>query len=48
VFLDLAEREPDFAVLSREQDNFRAALGWALSQDTDSGPRLARALGGFW
>jgi non-specific serine/threonine protein kinase len=47
-FLDLAEREPDFAVLSSEQDNFRAALGWALSQDVDTGPRLARALGGFW
>ena len=47
-FLDLAEREPGFAVLSREQDNFRAALGWALSHDSDTGLRLARALGGFW
>jgi predicted ATPase/DNA-binding SARP family transcriptional activator len=47
-FLSLAEREQDLAVLSREQDNFRAALGWALSQDSDTGPRLARALGGFW
>ena len=47
-FLDLAERESDFAVLSGEQDNFRAALSWALSQDTGTGPRLARALGGFW
>lgn len=47
-FLDLAEREPGLAVLSREQDNFRAALGWALSHDGDTGPRLAHALGGFW
>jgi predicted ATPase/DNA-binding SARP family transcriptional activator len=47
-FLDLAEREPDLAVLSREQDNFRAALGWSLSHDGDTGSRLARALGGFW
>ena len=34
--------------LAREQDNFRAALGWALSEDSETGPRLARALGGFW
>jgi predicted ATPase/DNA-binding SARP family transcriptional activator len=47
-FLDLAEREQDFAVLSREQDNLRAALAWALSHEGDTGPRLARALGGFW
>ncbi len=47
-FLDLAEQEPEFAVLSREQDNFRAALGWSLSQNHDNGPRLARALGRFW
>ncbi len=47
-FLDLAEREPGLAVLSREQDNFRGALDWALSHDGDTGPRLARALGGFW
>jgi predicted ATPase/DNA-binding SARP family transcriptional activator len=47
-FLDLAEREPDFVVLSRELDNFRAALGWSLSHGSDIGPRLARALGGFW
>ncbi len=47
-FLDLAEREPGLAVLSREQDNLRAALDWSLSQDGDTGPRLARALGGFW
>ena len=47
-FLGLAEREPDLAVLSAEQENFRAALAWALSQDSDTGPRLARALSGFW
>ena len=47
-FLALAEREPDLAVLAREHDNFRAALSWALSQDSETGPRLARALGGFW
>jgi predicted ATPase len=47
-FLGLAEREPDLAVLSAEQENFRAALGWALSQDSDTGPRLARALSRFW
>jgi predicted ATPase/DNA-binding SARP family transcriptional activator len=47
-FLDLAEQEPGLAVLSREHDNFRAALGWALSHGSDTGPRLARALGGFW
>jgi predicted ATPase len=47
-FLALAERERDLAVLAREHDNFRAALGWSLSQDGETGPRLARALGGFW
>jgi predicted ATPase len=47
-FLALAERERDLAVLAREHDNFRAALGWSLSEDSQTGPRLARALGGFW
>jgi predicted ATPase/DNA-binding SARP family transcriptional activator len=47
-FLMLAERERDLAVLSREHDNFRAALSWSLSHDGETGPRLARALGGFW
>ena len=47
-FLALAERERDLAVLAREHDNFRAALGWALSEDSETGPRLARALGSFW
>jgi predicted ATPase/DNA-binding SARP family transcriptional activator len=50
-FLDLAERERELAVLAREHDNFRAALDWSLSGDTEGseiGPRLARALGGFW
>jgi predicted ATPase/DNA-binding SARP family transcriptional activator len=47
-FLALAEREKDLAVLAREHDNFRAALGWSLPEDSETGPRLARALGGFW
>ena len=47
-FLTLAERERDLAVLAREHDNFRAALGWSLPEDGETGPRLARALGGFW
>jgi predicted ATPase/DNA-binding SARP family transcriptional activator len=47
-FLALAERERDLAVLAREHGNFRAALSWSLSQDNETGPRLARALGGFW
>jgi tetratricopeptide (TPR) repeat protein len=47
-FLALAERERDLAVLAREHDNFRAALGWSLSQDGETGPRLAWALGDFW
>jgi predicted ATPase len=47
-FLALAEREHDLAVLAREHDNFRAALGWSLSEDSETGPRLARALDGFW
>jgi predicted ATPase/DNA-binding SARP family transcriptional activator len=47
-FLALAERERDLAVLAREHDNFRAALSWCLSEDSETGPRLARALGDFW
>jgi predicted ATPase len=47
-FLALAGRERDLTALAREQDNFRAALGWSLSQHSETGPRLARALGGFW
>jgi predicted ATPase/DNA-binding SARP family transcriptional activator len=47
-FLKFAERERDLAVLAREHDNFRAALGWSLPEDGETGPRLARALGGFW
>jgi predicted ATPase len=37
-FLALAERERDLAVLAREHDNFRAALSWSLSQDSETGP----------
>jgi predicted ATPase/DNA-binding SARP family transcriptional activator len=47
-FLSLAERERKLAVLVREQDNFRAALEWSLEHGSQAGPRLARALGGFW
>ncbi len=47
-FLALAEREREPAVLVREQDNFRAALDWSLEHGSQTGPRLARALGGFW
>ena len=47
-FLRLAERERDLAVLSREHDNFRAALDWSLSAGSPTGPRLARELGSFW
>ncbi len=47
-FLDLAEREGELAVLARERDNFRAALDWSLTQGSEIGPRLARALGDFW
>jgi predicted ATPase/DNA-binding SARP family transcriptional activator len=48
VFLDLAEREHDPALLERDQDNFRAALDWSLEHGGETGPRLARALGDFW
>jgi predicted ATPase/DNA-binding SARP family transcriptional activator len=48
VYLDLAERGRDLAVLSAEHDNFRAALEWSLSRDSEIGPRLAAALGDFW
>jgi predicted ATPase/DNA-binding SARP family transcriptional activator len=47
-FLQLAERERQLPVLLREQDNFRAALDHALLGGGEAGPRLARALGGFW
>jgi predicted ATPase/DNA-binding SARP family transcriptional activator len=47
-FLHLAENERELAVLLREQDNFRAALEYTLSGGSQAGPRLARALGGFW
>jgi predicted ATPase len=47
-FLALAEQQRDLAVLLSEQDNFRAALDHALAAGDQAGPRLARALGGFW
>ena len=47
-FLHLAETERDLRVLLPEQDNFRAALDHTLSGGSQAGPRLARALGGFW
>jgi len=47
-FLRLAEEERGLEVLAREQDNFRAALDCTLAGGAPAGPRLARALGGFW
>jgi tetratricopeptide (TPR) repeat protein len=47
-FAGLAGRERRRAVLSRDQDNFRAALEWSLSRGRPAGPRLARDLGDFW
>jgi non-specific serine/threonine protein kinase len=47
-FLRLAEREHDLTVLSRERENFRAALEWSLSAGSQTGPRLALELGSFW
>jgi predicted ATPase/DNA-binding SARP family transcriptional activator len=47
-FLRLAEEERRLEVLAREQDNFRAALDCTLGCGSPAGPRLARALGGFW
>ena len=47
-FLHLAEGERGLATLSREHDNFRAALDWYLSRGGQAGPRLALALGDFW
>jgi predicted ATPase/DNA-binding SARP family transcriptional activator len=47
-FLRLAEQEHELSVLSREHDNFRAALEWSLTAGDQIGPRLARELGAFW
>jgi tetratricopeptide (TPR) repeat protein len=47
-FLDLIERERRVAILSREHDNFRAALDWSLTAGDRIGPRMACALGNFW
>ncbi len=48
MFLDLAERERELAVLARDQDNLRAALDWSFAHERETGLRLARALGDFW
>jgi predicted ATPase/class 3 adenylate cyclase len=45
-FRDLAEREG--AELEREHDNLRAALGWSLEADAESGLRIANRLARFW
>jgi predicted ATPase/DNA-binding SARP family transcriptional activator len=53
-FLHLAQRERGLSLLSRDHDNFRAALEWCLalggqaSHDDQAGPRLAQALGDYW
>jgi predicted ATPase/DNA-binding SARP family transcriptional activator len=47
-FAGLAGRERRRAVLSRDQDNFRAALEWSLSRGRPAGLQLARDLGDFW
>ncbi len=58
-FLALAERTPVqlrgpnrrqwLAIIDREQDNLRAALGWLLREgDAESTQRLAGALASFW
>ena len=47
-FLNLAAREREMAVLSRELDNFRAALESAMLAADDTGPQLVHALGDFW
>jgi predicted ATPase len=47
-YLELAESERTLGVLLGEQDNFRAALDYALGTGGEIGPRLARALGGLW
>jgi predicted ATPase/DNA-binding SARP family transcriptional activator len=47
-FLDMAQREGGRPALARDQDNFRAALEWSLTQGGPAGPGLAHALGGFW
>jgi tetratricopeptide (TPR) repeat protein len=47
-FAGLARREREPPILAREQDNFRTALEWSLARGDQTGPQLARALGGFW
>ncbi len=43
---DLAEREG--ASIATEHDNLRAALGWSLETDVESGLRIADRLARFW
>jgi predicted ATPase/class 3 adenylate cyclase len=43
---ELAEREG--AAFDREHDNLRAALGWSLETDRESGLRIATHLARFW
>ncbi|HYK31405.1 MAG TPA: hypothetical protein VEV63_05555, partial [Streptosporangiaceae bacterium] len=47
-FLRLAQRERSLSALSRDHDNFRAALEWSLAAGGEAGPQLAHAVGGFW
>ena len=47
-FAGLAGRERRRAVLSRDQDNFRASLEWSLSRGHPAGLQLAQDLGDFW
>jgi predicted ATPase/class 3 adenylate cyclase len=45
-FRALAER--DGAAVVREHDNFRAALGWSVEADPESGLQIANRLARFW
>jgi len=40
--------EGDGAAFEREHDNLRAALGWSLEADPESGLRIANRLARFW
>jgi predicted ATPase len=48
-FLKAAEEQWEHAWRETEHDNVRATLAWAVeNQETETGLRLARALGEFW